>query len=207
MAWAAWNGQYTYTTTSTTTNYIPVSNQASTWISWNNQRIVQTYGTPTATYANFQWQAWNYVYEETAEQQAAREEAERQAAEWHERDQQCIRELEAANKRAEELLLSLLTDEQAASYREHGYFEVRGSRGGRYRIRNRGQSGNIDLMPEIGEVRDASLCVHPPGMLPAADAHVAQLLTLVTDEDHIRRRANVQYRRTGWREQDWRQAA
>ena len=89
----------------------------------------------------------------------------------------------------------MLTDQQARDYVEHGWFEVRGSRGGRYRIRNRGQSGNVDLMPEIGNERDATMCIHPPGNLPAADAQLAQLLHLVTDEDGFRRTANIAYRR------------
>jgi hypothetical protein len=91
--------------------------------------------------------------------------------------------------------MSLLSDEQAVSYRENGWFEVRGSRGGRWRIRNRGQAGNVDLMPEIGEVREASYCCHPPGGLPDADAHAAQMLHLVTDEDGFRRTANLAYGR------------
>jgi hypothetical protein len=93
------------------------------------------------------------------------------------------------------VLLSLLTAEQAASYQENGWFEVRGSRGGRWRIRNRGQAGNVDLMPEIGEERDASFCVHPPDGLPDADAHLAQMLALVTDEDRFRQVANCVHRR------------
>ena len=102
---------------------------------------------------------------------------------------------EVARTRAEELLLSLLSEEQAASYRERGWFEVRGSKGGRWRIRNRGQSGNVDLMPEIGEEREATYCAHPPDGLPDADAHVAQMLALVTDEEAFLRVANCHYRR------------
>ena len=41
-------------------------------------------------------------------------------------------------------------------------------------------------MPEIGNERDVSYCCHPPGQLPNADAHVAQMLHLVTDEDDFR---------------------
>jgi hypothetical protein len=105
------------------------------------------------------------------------------------------REGAVAHSRAREVLLSLLTDEQAASYAEKGWFEVRGSRGGRWRIRARGQAGNVDLMPEIGDEREASFCCHPPGGLPDADAHLAQMLHLVTDEDGFRRTANLAYRR------------
>jgi hypothetical protein len=101
------------------------------------------------------------------------------------------------NSRAQQLLMSLLNDEQARDYREHGWFEVRGSSGGRWRIRNRGQAGNVDLMPEIGNEREASFCCHLPYGHPDADSHVAQMFALVTDEDDFRRTANVSYTRPG----------
>jgi hypothetical protein len=52
-------------------------------------------------------------------------------------------------------------------------------------------------MPEIGEERDMTLCAHPPGHLPDADAHAAQMLALVTDDEAFERTANVHYRRPG----------
>jgi hypothetical protein len=50
-------------------------------------------------------------------------------------------------------------------------------------------------MPEIGEIREASYCCHPPDGLPDADAHVAQMLHLVTDEEGFRRTANLTHGR------------
>jgi len=168
--WQRWNSQGT---TSASTLL------ASTWENWASNATSST----TVT-----WGLWNETYEETREQAERRKAREREQAAaraaWRE-------ERETARARAEELLLSLLTDEQAASYTEHGWFEVRGSRGGRWRIRSRGQAGNVDLMPEIGEIRQASYCCHPPGGLPDADAHAAQMLHLVTDEEGFMRTANL----------------
>lgn len=194
--WGAWNGVYT-TTGGSVMIYDSATGQATQVASGANY----TYGGGT------QWITWNSAYvEETEEQAAARqaryEEAqaiwEREREEREARETERVAKLEVANKRAQELLLSLLSPEQRATYEEHGWFEVRGSKGGRWRIRNKGQSGNVDLMPEIGEERDATFCAHPPGSLPNADAHLAQMLTLVTDEDSFRRTANVHYRRPGW---------
>jgi hypothetical protein len=67
---------------------------------------------------------------------------------------------------------------------------VRGSAGGRYRIRRHGQAGNVDEMPPEGGHRTASFCIHPYGNFPDADAHVAQYLALVTDEPGFRATAN-----------------
>ena len=135
---------------------------------------------------------WNTAYQETADQRAAREarqaEQNRQAAEY--RAKRTV-----INSRAEQLLLSLLNDEQRRTRAEHGWFEVRGSLGGRWRIRNSGQSGNVDLMPQAGNERLMSLCIHPPGGLPDADAHVAQMLGIVTDELAFRRTGNLTYHR------------
>lgn len=192
-AWIAWNGT-TCSTTATTNNL--------TWQSWNTSTTgnVALYNTTTSTISWVQpnWTSWNTSYEETAEQKAARERAraERLAAEERrcEEQQEAARLRLEAEARAKGLLRSLLSDEQWASYTGRGWFEVTGSSGRRWRIRDRGQSGNVDLMPEIGDERDATLCAHPPGCLPAADAHVAQMLALVTDDEAFERVANVHWR-------------
>jgi len=152
------------------------------WAGWNS-----TYSTSTGTgaYLTTTWEAWNEQTERTyAQAVEAQHEAQR-------REQERRAERHQAGARAEALLLELLTEEQAASYTGRGYFEVRGSAGGRYRIRRRSQAGNVDLMPETGEVRLASFCCHPPGGLPLADAHLAQMLHLVTDEPGFRQVANA----------------
>ncbi len=177
--WQAWNQYQTTTATGATTLLV----HDGTWRNWIK---IGTNSSVSSVSTN--WTGWNEAYEETREQQQQRAAREREQAAARATYQA---ERETARARAEELLLSLLTDEQAASYTENGWFEVRGSRGGRWRIRRRGQMGNVDLMPEIGEVREASFCCHPPGGLPDADAHVAQMLHLVTDEEGFRRTANL----------------
>ncbi len=183
------------------------------WVAWNNG-VTTTAGSLALNYTSgtayvstgTQWVSWNASYTEmTEEQQAELREAHRvaeerrlaQQAEWAAAERERQAQLLAASERSVALLLSLLSDEQRATYQEKGWFEVRGSSGRRWRIRNRGQSGNVDLMPEIGEEREMSFCAHPAGWLPDADAHVAQMLALVTDDEAFERTANVHYRRPG----------
>jgi GAF domain-containing protein len=202
--WQSWNNT-AYVTTSGTTS-VPV-----TWQSWNTSYTAGnpvSYGSGSISTSGMtlnQWTYWNGDREETAEEHAEREAARVELRRLQEeRDAERLRRAEEqrlernqARDRARELLRSLLSDAQWASYEENGWFEVRGSRGGRWRIRDRGQSGNVDLMPEIGDERDATYCAHPPGGLPDADAHIAQMLALVTDEEAFVRVANVRYRRQG----------
>jgi hypothetical protein len=98
--------------------------------------------------------------------------------------------LQVADARAHQLLLSVLTGNEARSYIERGFFELRGSAGGWWRINRDGQAGNVDELAAPGGPRVASWCCHPPDHLPDADAHLAQLLQLVTDEDGFRRTGN-----------------
>lgn len=99
----------------------------------------------------------------------------------------------AAVSRAEELLLTMLTVDQAAD-RERGRdgFLVMGSAGGVYRIRP-GTAGNVDWIQADGTV-GGTLCAHPTmdhHWLPEPDVHLAQLLALTTDEAAFVRVANV----------------
>jgi hypothetical protein len=96
---------------------------------------------------------------------------------------------QVADARAHVLLLSLLAADQAETWCRHGWFVVLGSAGGWYRIRNQGQAGNIDELTEDGQVT-ATWCCHPPGDLPVADAHIAQLLQLQADEPGFRAAGN-----------------
>lgn len=102
---------------------------------------------------------------------------------------------QVADARATQLLLSVLSKQEAASYTRDGFFEVQGSAGGWWRIRRNGQAGNVDELEQPGGKRIASWCCHPPGGLPDADAHLAQLLQLVTDEEGFRQTGNRTPRR------------
>lgn len=100
--------------------------------------------------------------------------------------------MEAAETRAQGLLLSLLDQTQRAQWERERAFVVRvGAR--RYRIRM-GVAGNVDLLGQDGQVEE-QLCCHLSGNLPRSDHMVAQLLTLRHNEGEFRRLANIHYRR------------
>lgn len=178
------------------------------WASWNNGVATASgsfaYNYPSGTSyvsSGTQWTALGAAWPEDEDQRAAREEYERQVrADWQARYEEQEREREQARRRSLELLRSLLSDGQWASYREKGWFEVRGSSGRRWRIRSSGQAGNVDLMPETGGERDATYCAHPPDGLPDPDAHAAQMLALVTDDEAFVRVANTRWARPGLEE-------
>ncbi len=86
-----------------------------------------------------------------------------------------------AERRAYALLKRWLSPEQLAQLERHGYFEVRGSHGGKcYRIR-RDRNMNIDELDGKG-FRVAVWCFGPTGQLPLGDNMLAQKIALETDE-------------------------
>jgi hypothetical protein len=209
QAFSSWSPGQTWFAWCSTTGSTVTMNDA-TWVNWNNS-VTSTTGSLAFNYATntayvstgTQWVTWNTAHQETEDQRAAREERTREVLE-RQRERRAEMEARAAGQRKEreqaearslELLRSLLTDAQWASYQDKGWFEVRGKSGRRWRVRNRGQSGNVDLMPEIGEERDATYCAHPPDGLPSADAHAAQMLALVTDDEAFMRIANRHWAR------------
>lgn len=187
------------------TLYISTTNTSSTWTNWNQSwyQIGTTSGSST-------WIQWNTAYTSTGglytaytpaepESDEVLEQRRREQAEATERcrvqAEESRRLVEEAGRHAEELLLALLSDEQAETWREHRWFAVRGSQTGRtYHIR-RGIAGNVDLMAEHTDAREVTYCAHPPGV-PAEDVCLAQMLLLATDEDAFLRVANVQQRYT-----------
>ena len=176
-----------YSTNVTTTDQV--------WQTWMNTPSITTTGSAVYTYADEVWQQWvnvpsitmngyQTVQQHTPEQ--IREANERYAAE----RQRLHSERQAARARARILLGEFLTDEQKTELERHGRFHVTGSRGRRYCIRTEGQSGNVDLLTDKGQVQ-ASLCAHPRGYLPDGDAWLMQMLEIRQDEDHFLRTANV----------------
>lgn len=100
----------------------------------------------------------------------------------------------AAADAARELLLSFLSVQQQADYNRGGYFYVISSAGRRWRIRNAGPSGNVDLMAGLEETSvKATYCFHPSCAWPHEQAYLAQMLALVTDEDSVLDVANRCY--------------
>lgn len=87
-------------------------------------------------------------------------------------------ERKASEKRACELLMSVLSPQQQAQYQEKHYFELRcGKR--TYRI-HKGWARNITVLEGNREVDH--LCIHPTIRVPQEDNLVAQKLALETDE-------------------------
>lgn len=104
-------------------------------------------------------------------------------------------ERRAVTQNAENLLLSVLDEQQRRDWAERGCFYVRvGPR--RYRIR-RGRVGNIDLVDEQGETLER-YCAHPQQAVPDADTAVAQMLHLKYDEQRFIGLANVHYTKPGF---------
>ena len=202
-----WPQQY-YTSTATTTNYIPanytwsqtpsyqttVATSDLAWLNWNATSTIITQN----TYANQVWVQWNqtpytppvYTPEQLREMEAQQA---RQRAIYEERNQR----RSAARAKARTLLEQFLDDEQKLELERHGRFYVTGSKGRRYCIRAEGQSGNVDLLKPDGSIQ-ARLCCHPrqvPGesyeLLPEGDAWLMQMIEIRHDEDHFLRTANV----------------
>jgi hypothetical protein len=175
------------TSTSTSTSGI--------WANWNQQWT--SIGTTTGSTGWIQWNT-DYLQLYQANQAPSTEEQltavaadwEQRRAEQQEQNRRYAEEAATARAHAEELLLALLSDEQAETWREHDYFFVHGSRTGRrYRV-SRGITHNVHrMMPSGIDEPDMNYCAHPPGV-PAEDVCLAQMFLLATDEDAFLRVAN-----------------
>jgi hypothetical protein len=84
----------------------------------------------------------------------------------------------AADSRADKLLMSFLSDEQATQFREEARFDLK-INGKHYRI-NKGRSGNVHLIENGKPV--AKYCAHPVEWTPNGDTMLAQMMLLKTDE-------------------------
>jgi len=94
-----------------------------------------------------------------------------------------------AQLRAEDLLLSCLTEEQRKMLKESGKFRLVGSNGSIYEIK-RGRQHNIFKLDAQGN-RVEELCVHPGPHMPNADTMLLQKVSLETDEAEMRQIANI----------------
>jgi hypothetical protein len=116
---------------------------------------------------------------ETPEQRIAREEADvkRRAAR------------SAAEKRAEQLMFTILKPSQVRQYEENGWFETEID-DRLYRIHKRSHSANVELMVKGKPI--AKYCAHPANAYetPIADTMLSQLLALQTDEKRFLAIAN-----------------
>lgn len=195
-AWGNWilNQSLTNAVTATTTG-------GQTWSVWCNDQLHAQ-----MREAMRQWHHWNEIKNATdAEARAAIEE--RRAARGLELERRVaaearrfgvaaearrVAELDAANRRAEDLLRRELTEEQSRDLDKKGCFYLEtvqpdGSRR-KYRI-DRGTHGNIKRLDDKGSIIE-TLCVQPGGV-PTADAMLAQKLWLETNEEKLRKTANI----------------
>lgn len=181
--------QWVGTTATTTANYVvQTGGYQETWHQWNGQWVVtnQTYGPVPVAARPTPERIAQIEADREAQRQAARAQQERRDA-WYAEAR--AREA-AAREQAMDLLLGLLDDEQAASYQGEGYFDVIGNQGNRYRISAHGQINNVEMLGE-DDAKLATFCTHHREDMPVPDAHVAQLLSIVTDEAGFAERAYV----------------
>jgi hypothetical protein len=99
-----------------------------------------------------------------------------------------------AEKRAEDLLMSMLDATQREMFRKEQAIIVIAASGIRYRIRL-SMINNIEQLDTHGNPL-LKLCVHPVNV-PLADVLVTQKLLLETDEQEFRRMANITNVKTG----------
>lgn len=114
--------------------------------------------------------------------------------------------LPSAYQKAEDLLLSHLTESQRATYHKDGWFWVTGSAGRKYKIiaSRRGSTTNNVMEYKVNvswyrkhwwlkKIRRedygsvASWCISPVKIMPPCDTFLAQKLLLETDEPEFRR--------------------
>lgn len=112
------------------------------------------------------------------------------------RDHAAARGRDAA-RRARDLLLSLLSDDQRRTYEQSGYFIVVGGRSGRrYRINGTSYAGNVDLLSHANDNEvEATLCGHCDASIPLGDQLLAQKVMLEIDEPAYLKLANRRQRR------------
>jgi len=164
LVWEVWINTDQTTATSTTSDHV--------WNQWN------TTSSSTAITMDYRRHA---PPPETEEQR--RERQRRQVAE-NQRRIDAQKQRDAANEKAKELLLSVLTADQRIDFLHRGSFRVEGSKGGKYQIQT-GYSGNV----RRGRRR---YCGHlSDGQIPAYDHMLAQKLLIETDEEAFLAVANA----------------
>lgn len=197
--WGMWQNSTTSSTSSgmyiwnvwSTSSTPTVTSGSTIWTNWNS------FETPQNQYnrSHIQRQHNQYIPpvdvrtpEQVAAEDAARAE---RTARWNEQARIDTIAREKAEKRAEELLLTLLTEEQKRQFKAESAFIVHGRSGLRYRIR-RGRSGNVDVIERDGRLRHR-LCAHPIENVPNCDTMAAQKLMLEFDDLDFSRRANIHH--------------
>lgn len=173
-----------YSITLPTITYSTGSTTLPQWADfWTNGTTAAT--SYTVTMDTMVWQNWNTQYVETQEQA---EERRRRDAEHRARIRETARRLEEAEAKASALLLSILTVRQRREYRRYGRVTVKAPSGRIFRVQ-RGVVGNISIME--GDLRRATLCVHPGGNIPVDDVVAGQILAIMHCEEEVIAKANL----------------
>jgi hypothetical protein len=164
-------------------------------IDWGS--TVSTSAVTTVTYPVIPETIWQYQYQyqnvmmgalgNVVYQQAAQTPEQRAA--WVKSEAERAAKKDAATKRAENLLFTILKPEQVRQYEDHGYFETEID-DRIYRIHKRSHSANVELIVKGKPV--AKYCAHPANAYetPVMDTMISQLLALKTDEARFLRTAN-----------------
>jgi len=174
--------------------YTGIDGPTHIWQSWNSGTAstgdvwytwcTSTDSTTSATPNNITYIATPAV-KLTKEQKA--ENVARRAREKKEANER-IAKRAAAKEKAEELLLSLLDENQREDLKENNSFVILSELEKRYRIR-RGRVMNVTELDEQNK-RIASYCAHPFMSVPDADTMVSQLLMLQHNEQEFLSIAN-----------------
>lgn len=114
--------------------------------------------------------------------------------------QEAARKSSMAEKVARTTLERMLNEDQLKQLADHGYFEVIGNLGTRYRLYANAYSGNVYWIDETGFAA-GNFCAHPDtagrsldgkrGRLPVSDSVIGQKLMLETDEARFLSLANL----------------
>lgn len=180
--WTQWADQTATTSTAFTTTSSAIGNRAwGRWITTTESLQLNLYTADQMT-PERQQMLDDYRREREAERQ-------REHERYHAQYAQLQSERDAANKRAEQLLIENLSLRQREEYQRHGYFVVFGRNRMRYRIR-KGLTGNVDVVNPAGDVIHR-LCAHIRDEVPVADNMLAQKLMLEFDDEDFQRRANI----------------
>lgn len=98
-------------------------------------------------------------------------------------------EIIAADRKAEQLLVSLLSAEQKREWLEKRWVSETAASGRRYRLYPEWSGGVSIQRADNQEVRRITLCIHPRERVPNCDAMVSNLLLIRADEDRLIRLA------------------
>lgn len=186
-AWSNWN-----TTTSTTGGSGGGCNLA--WAQWNRNYDKEITRAIRESHYYRQYQqevllAADPPPEATAERAArlARENEARNRLEMERKFR--VEQVQTAKNKAEELLMSVLTDEQKGELTTKKYVTCKSRKSGnRYRI-YRGTHGNVRQIDHAGK-EIAQLCIQPDNV-PEGDSMLAQLLHIEHNEEEFRKTANI----------------